>query len=141
MNDRASKINDNILNLYESEENIYSSIDKTAEEAVNFPIEFLNSLNPPGMPNHILKLTIAAPIMLMRNLNSLKLCNGTRLQVISLKQNIIEAKIITGCGTGILFLYPIYQLFELIMNFNLNKFNFQFEHVLQSQSTSLKATL
>ena len=60
---------------------VHSSIDNVVEggDAVHFPIEFLNSLNPPGMLNSILKLEIAATIMLMRNLNSLKLCNGTRI--------------------------------------------------------------
>ncbi|XP_044594412.1 uncharacterized protein LOC123271894 [Cotesia glomerata] len=101
MNDHASRINDMILSLYEEEEKIYSSINTVVEQddATNFPVEFLNSLNPPGMSNHILKLKIGAPIMLIRNLSSPKLCNGTRLQVISLKQNIIEAKIITGYGS------------------------------------------
>ncbi|XP_074109291.1 ATP-dependent DNA helicase PIF1-like [Cotesia typhae] len=108
MNDHASRINDMILSLYEEEEKIYSSIDTVVEQddAINFPVEFLNSLNPPKMSNHILKLKIGAPIMLIRNLSSPKLCNGTRLQVISLKQNIIEAKIITGCGSGDIIFIP-----------------------------------
>ena len=70
MNDRASQINDIILNLCESEEIVYSSIDNTVEDdAVNFTIEFFNFLNPPGMPNHILKLKIASSISLTRNRN------------------------------------------------------------------------
>ncbi|XP_044587812.1 uncharacterized protein LOC123267312 [Cotesia glomerata] len=92
------KIGNEEIEEENGEEIIYTSVDNVVEQddVTNFPVEFLNSLNPAGMPHHNLKLKVAAPIMLMRNLNPPKLCNGTRLQVISLKKNVIEAKIITG---------------------------------------------
>ncbi len=36
----------------------------------------------------------------MRNLHPPKLCNGTRLRVTALQQNIVEATILTGCAKG-----------------------------------------
>lgn len=36
----------------------------------------------------------------MRKLNAPKLCNGIRLKVLSLNNNVIEAKILTGAENG-----------------------------------------
>jgi hypothetical protein len=53
----------------------YKSIDTVcdATEAVNYPIEFLNSLDLPGMPSYNLQLKVGSPIILLRNMNSPRL--------------------------------------------------------------------
>ncbi|XP_050064670.1 uncharacterized protein LOC114131700 [Aphis gossypii] len=78
----------------------FKSIDTVChpEHAIYYPMEFLNSLEISGLPSHILTLKIGAPIMVLRNLNPPKLCYSTRLCVKTLKNNIIEGIILTGCG-------------------------------------------
>ena len=97
-NDTVDFINDKLLDNIGTHKQIYTSIDKTADvnDAVNYSTEFLNSLNSPGMPPHKLRLKIGSPIILLRNLDPPKLCNGTKLIIKQLRPNIIEATIAMG---------------------------------------------
>ncbi|XP_062817742.1 uncharacterized protein LOC134293597 [Anolis carolinensis] len=97
-NDVVHEINKHIQDMIPGSVTEYKSIDTVvdADEAVNFPTEFLNSLNPPGMPSHRLPPKVGSPIMLLRNLEPPRLCNGTRLCIKTLLPNVIEATILTG---------------------------------------------
>lgn len=61
------------------------NIELRINDAVKFPIEFLNSLNPPGFP-HVLILKVGTPVMLLSNLRPTKLCNGTHLCLIAFQK-------------------------------------------------------
>lgn len=63
--DNVNKINHQILNDIPGELVQYRSIDTVTEEceAVNYPMKFLNSLEPTGMTPHILKLRIGVPVI------------------------------------------------------------------------------
>lgn len=82
-NDDVNRINHYILQKIPGPSVKYKSIDTVIEEhtAVNYPIEFLNSLEITGLPPHVLILKIGAPLMIIRNLDPPKLCNGTRVIV------------------------------------------------------------
>ena len=70
------------------------------DDVVNYPTEFLNSLELPELPPHNLELKIGSVVMLLRNINPPRLCNGTRLVVKKLLNNVIEATILKGKYKG-----------------------------------------
>lgn len=101
-NDSVYKLNHQIQNMLPGESKVYKSINVVTDPAqsVHYPTEFLNSLDPSGLPPHELELKIGSSIMLLRNLDPPKLCNGTRLCVKNFYPNVIEATILTGCSAG-----------------------------------------
>lgn len=99
----ANELNDWILSrVPQASEHLYRSIDTLIDpdQAIHFPSEFLNSLEPSGYPPHRLKLKIGSPIILLRNIDPPRLCNGTRMIVSSLRRNMIEAIISNGTHKG-----------------------------------------
>jgi len=101
-NEQVDQINIFLLTKFSSIERTYKSINTVIdrEDTVKYPIEVLNSLTVPGIPQHELKLKVGAPIILLRNLKPPQLCNGTRLLVTSLNTYTVGATIITGCAKG-----------------------------------------
>lgn len=101
MIDTSLKLNDKILQRLPDEERVLFSCDRaicdTDEESQNYPLEFLNSITPTGMPPHKLNLKDGCTVMLLRNLNSKRgLCNGVRLIVLNIYNSVLHCKILTG---------------------------------------------
>ena len=102
-NESVHGLNSILIDRLPGEMKVYKSIDSTVEpnDACHFPSEVLNKQDPPGLPQHELKIKVECPIMLLRNLDAPKMVNGTRLIVRRLFPNCILAEIITGDFEGI----------------------------------------
>ncbi|KAL5709981.1 DNA helicase [Ranunculus cassubicifolius] len=67
----------------------------------HIPSEYLNTLDPSGLPPFELKMKVGSPIMLLRNLAPKDgMCNGTRLRVVEVKDHCINAVILNGDKAG-----------------------------------------
>ena len=101
-NKDVDQINFTIQNSIHGDLSSYKSVDQAVEleQAANYLTEFLNSLDLPGLPPHNLQLKVGAVVIMLRNLNQPKLCNGTRLVVKNLKPNVIQATILKGKFKG-----------------------------------------
>jgi len=89
-NNDVNAINFSIQNEILCEATTYKSIDTVInqDEVVNYPTEFLNSLDLPGMSLYVLTLKIGVPKILLRNINPSRPCNGTRLSMKKMMNNI-----------------------------------------------------
>ncbi|XP_023751561.2 uncharacterized protein LOC111899896 [Lactuca sativa] len=100
-NEAVQEINDRLLLKFPGDEVEYLSSDSVCQsefvhdqfDADLYSPDVLNGLKVSGLPNHKLVLKIGVPVMLLRNIDQKNgLCNGTRLQVISLGKRVIEAR-------------------------------------------------
>lgn len=125
-NNDVNEINATIQNHIRGNTKTYKSIDCVTDEndAVNYPVEFLNSLDLPGLPPHDLTLKIGVPIILLRNIDPPRLCNGTRLVVKKLMNNIIEATILTSRFRGEDVLLPRIPMIPSDMPFDFKRLQF-----------------
>jgi ATP-dependent DNA helicase PIF1 len=95
-----------------------------ADKAIHYKTECFNSLDLPGMPRHVLQMKIGVKIIVLRNINQPKLCNGTRLAVKKLVRNVVEATILTGLLKGEDVLIPRVPLIPTDMPFQFERLQF-----------------
>ncbi|GBN08300.1 hypothetical protein AVEN_133797-1 [Araneus ventricosus] len=121
-NENVNKMNEIILQKLPENSITYKFVEAVMdkEQAVYYPTEFLN---PPGMPPHMLNLKVGSSIMLLRNLDTPKLCNGTRLCVSKLMANVIQATILTGDKDESVFI-PCIPIIPSDMPFEFKHFQF-----------------
>jgi ATP-dependent DNA helicase PIF1 len=101
-NEYVDMINNNMIERFTGEEQVYYSFDSVEDDTNNnYPMEFLNTLNPSGLPPHLPKLKLGCPIILLRNIDPANgLCNGTRLICRAFQRNVIDAEIVVGEHAG-----------------------------------------
>ncbi|OMP08324.1 DNA helicase [Corchorus olitorius] len=78
------------------------------DQNATYPPELLNKITAPGVLNHKLTLKVGVVVMLMRNINQMGgLCNGSRLVILRLAPNVVEAKVLTGEHQGEILAYAM----------------------------------
>lgn len=86
-NKKVDELNDMLADSLPGNPTVLSSSDFLDNEGdiFRYSIEYMNTLNPPGLPRHQISLKPNMPLMLLRNLCPQKgLCNGTKLIFIKL---------------------------------------------------------
>jgi ATP-dependent DNA helicase PIF1 len=124
----------------------YTSVDTIVDvnESAHYPIEFLNSLEPAGMPLHNLLFKIGFPIVLLRNLDAPRPCNGIRLIVKNGMPHVIEATILTSCAQSEDVFVPRILIIPTDMPFEFKRLQFPVRlafatSINKAQGPSLKA--
>ena len=106
-NEQAKEVNDMMTNDFPGLERVYKSADTTTDMNPEFPPEFLNTIELPGMAPHCLRLKKGMLVMLIRNLNpSEGHCNGVKYVVNSLLERVIEVTSVNGSNPGSKLLVP-----------------------------------
>ncbi|KAL3075367.1 hypothetical protein niasHT_033597 [Heterodera trifolii] len=111
LNRDTLQLNETIMDRLTTDERVYYAVtlpvvDKTGEAdleniAADANHENLCRMTPPGVPEHILRVRVGAVMMVTRNISLEEgLCNGTRVQVMELFDNIIRCRILTGTHVG-----------------------------------------
>ena len=109
-NEDAFKLNQLLMNTLKGKPRIYKSLDTAIEVdavdhmAVNINdgnIEQLNRKTPRHMPQHVLEIKEGAIMMINTNVAVEDgLCNGTRVQIISMHDNYLWCRFVTGARKG-----------------------------------------
>ena len=63
-------------------------------DACKFHVDFLNSIDHSQLPPHKLRLKVNVIVMLIRNLDPPKLCNGTKINNKKIKKMSLKPKLI-----------------------------------------------
>jgi ATP-dependent DNA helicase PIF1 len=109
LNTEVDCLNAEVLSKFSREVQVFHSADSilTSEQSgqedimLNYPVEYLNSINCSGLPLSKLELKEGCPIMVLRNVNvAYGVCNGSRGIVTRLRSRVVEVKLLSEDFAG-----------------------------------------
>ena len=112
----VDKVNEHMLDdLDKTTHKTYFSTDSidssSPDEKALWPLDFLHSLTPTGMPPHALTLAPGALIILLRNIDAdAGLCNGVRAIVIKACDRVLDVLLVSGTKAGTRAYIPRFEL-------------------------------
>ncbi|GFX01271.1 ATP-dependent DNA helicase [Trichonephila clavipes] len=115
----------------------------SSDDTTSYPVEFLNGLDLSGVPLHKLELKVGVPVLLMRKLDSPRLCNDTLLRITELGTHILKATILTEKAKRDNVLIPRTSIIPNNLPFNFKPLKFPLKVVFsmtinKSQGQTLK---
>jgi len=108
-NSDVDTLNQMVLDMLPGEKQVFQSADciPTAEQSgeddaiLNYPVEYLNTINCSGLPLAKLELKLGCPIMILRNLDPRNgVCNGSRGIVTRCRNRVLEVELLSGDHAG-----------------------------------------
>jgi ATP-dependent DNA helicase PIF1 len=101
-NEHVDAVNAIMIESFYGNEKVYYSFASVDDDTRNnYPLDFLNSITPNGLPPHELKVKKDCPVILLCNLDPHNgLCNDTRLVIRGFQNNTIDAEIVNGQHAG-----------------------------------------
>ncbi|KAL4293134.1 hypothetical protein AHAS_Ahas18G0097700 [Arachis hypogaea] len=128
--DCVTDVNNKMTAGLPGQERVYLSSDSVCAKEGNmefeldaFSPEILNEINCSGLPPHKLVVKVGTLVMLLRNIDQTNgLCNGTRMQVRRMGNQVIECETLTGNKDGSIVLIP---RLNLILNNEILPVRFQ----------------
>ena len=127
-NVEVDEINSFMCDLFPGGSRTYNSADSIqgAEDGIQYPVEYLNSINTGGLPPSQLEVKIGIPLMLLRNLDpGLGLCNRIRLRLMRMTNRVLHVKIISGpCAGEMVFILRIKLISSEELPFELYRVQF-----------------
>uniref|UniRef100_A0A183BNP0 ATP-dependent DNA helicase n=1 Tax=Globodera pallida TaxID=36090 RepID=A0A183BNP0_GLOPA len=113
LNRETFELNDIIMDQLETTERTYTGVttpivdiagaNELENALADINIENLARMTPPGIPEHHLRVKVGSIMMINTNVSLEEgLCNGTRVQICKLGNNILRCKIMTGKHRGLI---------------------------------------
>src|SRR5712672_837638 len=108
-NNDVDALNQTVLDMFPGDKHVFQSADfiPTAEQSgeddamLNYPVEYLNTINCSGLLLAKLELKPGCPVMILRNLDPRNgVCNGTRGIVTRCRNRVLEVELLSGDHAG-----------------------------------------